>query len=258
MKTIGFIGGGRITRILLQGFKTANVSFEKIHVFETNEMVLNALKADYPQIESTSTDSTMAASSDWVFIALHPPVVIDSLQSIKNYIKEDALVVSFAPKITIDKMQSVLPNIPNLARMNPNAGTYVNKGYNPVSFATNANKTIVDGFIEVFEKLGKVPIVSENQIEAYAVISAMGHTYFWFQLEQLKELGLSYGLSEKEAIETISAMLWGTTDTLFNSGLTYEEVINLVPVKPMAEHENAVREFYKTSLNGIYQKIKPV
>lgn len=258
MKTIGFIGGGRITRILLQGFKAANVSFEKIRVFETNEMVLNALKADYPQIESTGTDSTSAASSDWVFIALHPPVILDSLQSIKTFIKEDALVVSFAPRITIDKMQSVLPNIPNIARMNPNAGTYVNLGYNPVAFASNADKTIVNGFIEVFGKLGKVPIVPENQIEAYAVISAMGHTYFWYQLQQLKELGLSYGLSEKEAKETISAVLWGTTETLFNSGLTYEEVINLVPVKPMAEHENEVREFYKTSLNEIYQKIKPV
>ena len=228
MKTIGFIGGGRITRILLQGFKTANVSFEKIHVFETNEMVINALKADYPQIQSSSTDTTMAA-----------------------------LVVSFAPKITIDKMKSVLPNIPNLARMNPNAGTYVNKGYNPVTFATNADKTIVNGFIEVFGKVGKVPIVPENQIEAYAVISAMGHTYFWYQLQQLKELGQSYGLSEKEAQETISAMLWGTSETLFNSGLTYEKVVDLVPVKPMAEHENEVKEFYKTNLNGIYQKIKP-
>ena len=115
MKTIGFIGGGRITRILLQGFKTANVSFEKIHVFETNEMVLNALKADYPQIQSSSTDSTMAASSNWVFIALHPPVMMDSLQSIKNAIKKDALVVSFAPKITLEKMQIVLPKVPNLA-----------------------------------------------------------------------------------------------------------------------------------------------
>ena len=258
MKTIGFIGGGRITRILLQGFKTANVSFEKIRVYETNEMVLNALKADYPQIKSTSTDSTMAASSDWVFIALHPPIMLDSLQLIKTFIKEDALVVSFAPKITIDKIQSVLPNIPNVARMNPNAGTYVNKGYNPVSFATNANKAIVNAFIELFGKLGKVPIVPENQIEAYAVISAMGHTYFWYQLQQLKELGQSYGLSEKEAHETISAMLWGTSETLFNSGLTYEKVVDLVHFKPMAEHENAVREFYKTSLNGIYQKIKPV
>jgi len=64
MKTLGFIGGGRITRILLQGFKTANVSFEKIHVYETNEMVLNALKTDYPQIVSATTNPEVAASSD--------------------------------------------------------------------------------------------------------------------------------------------------------------------------------------------------
>ncbi len=62
-KSIGFIGGGRITRILLNGFKNADVSFGIISVYETNETVLNALKADYPQIETSGTDSSRAASS---------------------------------------------------------------------------------------------------------------------------------------------------------------------------------------------------
>jgi pyrroline-5-carboxylate reductase len=258
MKTLGFIGGGRITRIILNGLRNADVSFEKIYVYETNEAVLNALKADYPNIGESATDFKKAASSDWVFIALHPPVVMDTLQLIKSHIKKDALVISLAPKITIAKMQSVLPDIKNIARMNPNAGTYVNKGYNPVCFEKNINKIVVNDFLRVFEKLGKVPVVPEDQIEAYAVVSAMGHTYFWYQLQQLKELGLSYGLSEKETNETISAMMWGTTETLFNSGLSYEKVVDLVPVKPMAEHENNMREYYRNCLNGIYQKIKPV
>lgn len=207
MKTSGFIGGGRITRILLNGFKNANVSFGKISVYETNETVLNALKADFPHIVTSCTDSSMAASADWVFIALHPPVLMETLTAIRNFVKKDALVVSLAPKITIDKIKSVLPDVPGIARMNPNAGTYVNKGYNPVCFAQSADKKVVMTFLKVFEKLGKVPVVSENQIEAYAMVSAMGHTYFWYQLQQLKELGLSYGLSETEANETISSML---------------------------------------------------
>jgi pyrroline-5-carboxylate reductase len=183
---------------------------------------------------------------------------METLTAIKNFVKKDALLISLAPKITIDKIKSVLPDVPNIARMNPNAGSYVNKGYNPVVFARSAEKSVMTEFLEVFEKLGKVPVVPENQIEAYAMVSAMGHTYFWYQLQQLKELGLSYGLSENEANETISAMLYGTTETLFNSGLNYEKVVDLVPVKPMAEHENAVKELYKTCLNVIYQKIKPV
>jgi pyrroline-5-carboxylate reductase len=257
-QSIGFIGGGRITRILLNGFKNAKVSFEKIHVYETNETVLSTLKSEYPQIEASGTDSSKAASSEWVFIALHPPVVMDSLQAIKDYIKADALVVSFAPKVTLEKIKTVLPDISNLARMNPNAGTYVNKGYNPVCFAKDTNKETMNTFIATFEKLGKVPVVPEKQIEAYAVVSAMGHTYFWFQLQELKDIGLSFGLSEKEVQDTISAMLLGTSETLFNSGLKYEKVIDLVPVKPMAEYENTIKEFYMTSLNIIYQKIKPM
>lgn len=257
MKTVGFIGGGRITRILLNGFKNASVSFGKISVYETNETVLNALKADYPQIGTSGTDSSRAASSDWVFIALHPPVLMETLTAIKNSVKKNALVISLAPKITIDKIKSVLPDMPNIARMNPNAGTYVNKGYNPVCFSPDAEKKIKNEFLETFEKLGKIPVVQENQIEAYAMVSAMGHTYFWYQLQQLKELGLSYGLSESETNETISSMLRGTTETLFNSGLNYDKVVDLVPVKPMAEHENTIKEYYKTCLNGLYQKIKP-
>lgn len=258
MKTVGFIGGGRITRILLNGFKNANVSFEKVLVSDTNEAVLNTLKADYPQIETSVTDSSRAASSDWVFMALHPPVLMETLTSIKNSIRKDALVISLAPKITIDRIKSILQDVQNIARMNPNAGTYVNKGYNPVCFSGSAGEGVSTEFLEVFEKLGKVPVVPESQIEAYAMISAMGHTYFWYQLQQLKELGLSYGLTENEANETISSMLWGTTETLFNSGLDYNKVVDLVPVKPMAEHENTIRDYYKTCLNGLFQKIKPV
>ena len=57
---------------------------------------------------------------------------METLNAVKNSIRKDALVISLAPKITIDKIKSVLPDVPNLARMNPNAGTYLNKGYNPV------------------------------------------------------------------------------------------------------------------------------
>jgi pyrroline-5-carboxylate reductase len=257
MKTIGFIGGGRITRILLQGFKNAKISFDKIHVYEPNESVINALKSDYPRIDPSGSDATPAASSDWVFIALHPPVLVETMQLLKTFVKTDALILSLAPKITLEKLQGILPGIKNIGRMNPNAGTYVNDGFNPVSFAPSTNTTIINEFTAIFKKLGQIPVVKEDQMEAFAVISAMGHTYFWFQFQFLKELAQSFGLSEKEAVETISAMLKGTTGTLFHSGLKYEDVINLVPVKPMAPHETAIKEFYETSLNAIYQKIKP-
>lgn len=153
MKTIGFIGGGRITRILINGLKNADFSLEKIFVVEPNEITLRALTADFPDIKTSNTDATRAASADWVFLALHPPVLMETLNSIKNTFRKDALVISLAPKITLEKIQTVLPDMQNLARMNPNAGTYTNEGYNPVCFSRNINKNIAKDLLDVFGKL---------------------------------------------------------------------------------------------------------
>ncbi|MCX6329146.1 MAG: hypothetical protein NTZ85_06480 [Bacteroidia bacterium] len=50
-KSLSFIGGGRVTKILLQGFKNKNVQFGKVIVTDTNEEVLTNLKKLFPQIE---------------------------------------------------------------------------------------------------------------------------------------------------------------------------------------------------------------
>jgi pyrroline-5-carboxylate reductase len=69
-------------------------------------------------------------------------------------------------------------------------------------------------------------------------------------------LAISYGMDEKEAEETISEMINGTVSTLFNSNLTPEEVMDLVPVKPIGEYEETIKSFYLAKLNAIYEKIK--
>jgi len=151
----------------------------------------------------------------------------------------------------------MLGGFANVARMNPSASTVVNMGVNPVAFSDAFDTDMRLQSFEIFKPLGNSPVVADSKIEAYAVISAMGHTYFNFQLQKLKELAVSYGMDEDEAKKTITNMLWGTTETLFNSGMNYAEVVDLVPVKPMAEAEETINGFYDLYLNGIYNKIKP-
>ena len=56
-KSIGFIGGGRVTKILLQGFKNKNVKFGKVVVTNTNPEVLANLKKLFPEVESSDAAS---------------------------------------------------------------------------------------------------------------------------------------------------------------------------------------------------------
>ncbi len=256
-KSIGFIGGGRITGIFLKAFANQNVEFDKIIVYDPNHENLMKLKGSYPQIVTDSNTLDDAAKCDTVFIAVHPPVVIETLTKIIPFITDSTMIVSLAPKITIDKIKAALNGFQNIARVNPSAGGVINQGINPVAFHEGVSKNQQEDLLKVLGILGKTPIVNETKIEGYAVISAMGPTYFWFQLQKLEELALKFGMDRDEAKDVISEMLKGTINTLFNSGIPYEEVMDLVPAKPISEYEDLIKSVYNEKLNGIYEKIRP-
>jgi len=255
-KTVGFIGGGRVTRIFLEGWKRANALPANIVVSDCNAESLAKLKTRFPSVQTTA-DSRAAAVQNIVFLAVHPPVMAEVAAGIKGRLKPGALVVSLAPKFTLGKLKELLGGFARLARVIPNAPSVVNFGFNPVVFApmlTSADKTDVTALLS---PLGECPQVAEEKLEAYAILTAMGPTYLWFQLQALREVAAGFGLNDAEIAPALKRMVCGAARTLLESGLTASEVMDLIPVKPLAEMESQVTEMYRTRLPGIYQKIKP-
>jgi pyrroline-5-carboxylate reductase len=254
-QSIGFIGGGRVTKILLQGFKNKNVKFEKIVVTDTNAEVLANLKKQFPEVKSA--DAKNAAGQDIVFIALHPPIVMDTLELIKNDVKAEATVISLAPKINLSKLSMKLGHVKNLTRLIPNATSYINEGFNPVTFVTGFDPSQKQIVIDLLKTLGTTFEVSEEKLESYAIMSAMLPTYFWFQWRELAEIGCIIGLTEEESKKSINDTIIASLALMYKSGLSPTEVIDLIPVKPIGEHEPQIAEIYKTKLIGLFEKIKP-
>ena len=254
-KTLGFIGGGRITRIILQAFKNKNAKFDSIIVFDPDKQTTDLLKQKYFEIEITDSPET-AAKQDVVFLAIHPPILIETLSKIKDVVNDESVVISLAPKITLDKMAQVIP-ASKLIRMIPNATSYINKGYNPVTFHDSFTGKEKKSLLDIFDVLGKTLEVDESKLEGYAIVSAMLPTYFWFQWKKLEEIAIQTGLSENEAGKTIRATLKRAIDTYYKSGLSAKEVMDLIPVKPIGQNEHEIETILETNLLVLYQKIKP-
>ena len=254
-KSLGFIGGGRITKILLQAFQKKNAKFSKIVVIDTNNEVATNLKKIYPyvQIENAS----VAAAQDIVFISLHPPVIMDTLELLKNDFKSGATVISLAPKINLAKISSKLGQVKNLARLIPNATSYINEGFNPVCFSADFAEKEKKEILDLLGLLGVTFEVAEEKLESYAIMSAMLPTYFWFQWKELAEIGQKIGLNEKECKDSIHETISASLNLMYKSGLTAQEVMDLIPVKPIGEHESQIADIYKTKLIGLFEKIKP-
>lgn len=255
-RSMGFIGGGRITRIFLEALNRKRVLPSTVVVSDASGEVLQKLKGKFPKVETLQGDNTKPAAQDLVFLALHPPAVGGGLAEIKATLKPGAVLVSLAPRFTIKALSEGLGGFNRIVRMIPNAPSVVNEGYNPVAFGPGITKKEKEDLSKLFKKLGDCPEVDEEKLEAYAVITAMGPTYLWFQLYELLELGKSFGLTDKQAWKGIKKMLKGALETIDESGLSPDEVMDLIPVKPLGEDEAAIRNAYRTKLTGLYQKLK--
>jgi len=256
MKTsIGFIGGGRITKIFLQGFKNAGLEFESVKVFEPNSETLANLEKSFPEIEKAET-AEAAAVQKVVFVAVHPPVVMETLQKIKNSVTESTIVISLAPKITLEKMASVLPT-KKLVRMIPNATSIINEGFNPVSIHPEMDKKEKKQILKLLKTLGKTFETEESKLESYAIISAMLPTYFWFQWHEVERIGKETGLTAQEAKKAVKSTLKKALKLYYNSELTPAEVMDLIPVKPIGDYETDITNILDTKLMGLFAKIKP-
>ena len=254
-KSMGFVGGGRVVSIILGGWSRAGIMPDKVLVHDVNAHVLSRLSARHPQVEA-SADVASAATQDIVFLAVHPPVVTDVLPQLTPNLKPNAVLVSLTPKFTISKLSQMLGGFSRIARMIPNAPSIVGRGYNPVAFGPEVAGE-KGALRQILEPLGHCPEVPEEHLEIYAVVSAMTLTWLWPQLYQLSDLAQANGLSGDAALAALDGMLSGAMAAMRESGLSSEQVQDLIPVKPVAAEVEAFVSAADPKLSELLKKLRP-
>ena len=197
-----------------------------------------------------------AAACERVFLALHPPALKAVLPGIAPCVRKGSVVVSLAPVLTLARLPQMLGGFARLARVLPNAPSLVHAGFNPVAFAEGLPADARAEIGTLLDGLGAHPEVPEETLEAYAILAAMGPTYFWFQWQALRELAASFGLPPADADRALRAMLDGAVRTFFDAGLTAAQVLDLVPVKPLVEAEPQILQAYRDVLPRLHAKLK--
>jgi pyrroline-5-carboxylate reductase len=255
-KTVGFVGGGRVARIILGGLARAGRMPAKIVASDTNPDVLNRLQSGCPGVQTALNNNREAAAQDLVFLGLHPPAIAGALAEIGDCLKPDAILISLAPKLSIAKLTEGLGGFDRIVRLIPNAASIIGAGYNPIVFSGALNREEKEETQTLLNALGKCPEVAEDKLEAYAVVTAMGPTYLWFQLHELRNLAESFGMSADEAQTGVAEMAAGSAKTLFESGMAAAEVMDLIPVKPLGEEEANITAMYRARLEPLYKKLR--
>jgi pyrroline-5-carboxylate reductase len=251
---VGFIGGGRVARVLVGGWRHAGVLPVEILVSEPDDAAFAQLAGLCPEARRSSMGE--AAATAVVFVALHPPVMGPLLPALRPCLGAHAVVVSLAPKIPLSALTAGLGTV-RVARMIPNAPSIIGRGYNPVVFGDRLDAAARESLAALFAPWGAWPEVPERDLEAYAILTGMGPTYYWYQWQALREAAGQFGLSPERTDEALRHMLDGALATLLQSGLPPAGVMDLIPVRPLQAIEESVTAAYGTALPALHAKIRP-
>lgn len=255
--SIGFLGGGRITRVLLGGWSRIGRLPGRIVVSDSDPQVLSGLQARFSTVETVGDANVIALQQDVVFVALHPPVLAEVLRSLPHTPRDTSLLISLAPKITLARLAQLTGGFDRWVRVIPNAPSIVGSGFNPVAYSPALTGTDRDIVQELFSPLGEIPEVDEDKLEAFAVLTAMGPTYFWPMLYELTALSQKFGLTPAETRCGLQQMLAGAVATMAEANLDAAAVQDLIPVKPLAELDETAVAKCRAKLTAVFERIRP-
>lgn len=251
--SVGFVGAGRVARILLGGWARAGVLPDDVRVTDPDAAAVSRLVDAVPT--ARPTDLADVAAADLVLVGVHPPAMIDTLATLAGVLGPDTVVVSLAPVARLPKIASVLGAERQIARVIPNAPSLVGAGFNPVAFGDGATPATRDQVLGMLTPLGQAPEVADDDLEAYAILTAMGPTYLWAQLYALTDVAVQAGLDPAAVATGLRAMVAGALATMADAGLTPEQTQDLIPSKPLAEPVAVMAAAYGAVLPGLHARL---
>lgn len=203
--------------------------------------------------ETTADANSIAASgADVVIAAVKPMYITSVLQEVAAVLPANSLVISVAAGVTTQAMESVLPSGVGVVRSMPNTPAIVGSAVTGISAGNSASPQQVAQAVSLFETVGKVVVLDENQIDQLSSISGSGPAYVFYLIEQFTNAAIAQGFKESTAQLLVSETFLGATKLLAASQNTPAELRRQV-TSPNGTTERAIAVFEQWDFAKIFK-----
>lgn len=229
MKKIGFIGYGNMGKVLLNSFlERKSINSANIYIFNRTMEKLNTLSLNYPDINILNSIEEVSNNVELIFICTSTYSVKEVIEKIN--INPKLHIVLINAGIEISSIETIHKG--KITRIIPTMTSEVFVGYNIICHNKIVNKDDRQYMEELFNSIGEVVELSENQFAAGsdltscapAIISEMHNLY-------IKAISQKSNIPENVAEKMFKATLIGTQHLLEKTGETAQELINRVATK---------------------------
>jgi pyrroline-5-carboxylate reductase len=230
---IAIIGAGNMGGAVARGLaKGTLIATSDIYVSNPSTPKLEALKGEFPEINTTTDNCVAAVAADLIILAVKPWKVVEVLDEIKPHLDYSHQAIgSMVGGLGIEQLSSWLDKgdrtLPATYIIIPNTAIATMSSMTFISSARSTSKQ--DNYLlEVFNELGKAMIIEEGHMAAATSLASCGIAYALRYVRAAMEGGVELGIRANEAKHIVMQTLRGAVDVLEASDAHPEAEIDKV------------------------------
>ena len=196
VRSVCFIGGGRITGAILSGLRLKRGEFgAQITVCDRNPRKLLYLRRNFGVRTTASLHD--AFGSDLMILAVRPQSVNQVLKILQQVPPRKIAALSLCAGISLQQLKSRLGTPVRWARAMPSPACASGNGLTALCYGANFPANAKNAIYEMFSAIGEVVNMSEREMDAFTV--AFSPTHGQHALAALAKAGEKLGLSRELA-----------------------------------------------------------
>lgn len=201
--------GGAIARGLAKG---SLVRVEDIRVSNPSPGKLEALKAEFPDMQVTADNGEAVAGADIVVLAVKPWMVGEVLHKLQ--LKETQMLISIAAGIKLGELWQLLEQKGNpLFRVIPNTAISEMQSMTLVS-CSQASQEQIQLVLDVFSEMGLAMLIPEEKMAAATAMTSCGIAYALKYIQAAMQAGIELGVRPKDGMRMVAQSLKGAAELI--------------------------------------------
>lgn len=209
-KTIGFIGAGSMAEAMISGILSAGkIQNNQIVVSNySNKERLLQLEKVYG-INVVTRENLNIENFDIIVLAMKPKDAEIALQSIRNLLKSNQLVLSVLAGITTSFIERNIPLGQQVIRVMPNTSSMIGESATAISPGKHTSHQYMTLTKELLECMGEVFVIPEDKMDIFTGIAGSGPAYFYYLMEHMEKEGIKSGLTAEMVRQIIAQTIVG-------------------------------------------------
>ncbi len=225
---LGFIGCGNMAAAMIGGI-TANkiCSAEDIIASDTYAPALEKAREQL-KIRVSSDNKTAVNEADILFLAVKPQYYEAVINEIKDYIKDNQIIVTIAPGKTLAWLSETFGRSLKVIRCMPNTPALVGEGITGVCSNDLVTADELELACRILRGFGKVEVLPEKLMDVVVAVSGSSPAYVFMFIEAMADAAVADGMPRAQAYQFAAQAVYGSAKMVLETGKHPGELKDMV------------------------------